>query len=252
MSNKLALKLIFLLCSYLTSFNLQASYSALIFDVDGVLVDTEELKFNAWHRALKEKNVSFELEEYYPLVGGSSEAILDAINQQKNTSLNEELIELKEKYYDEQQRSGVPLIPEAVNFLKEAIRYRKEGNIKLALASSAPHQEIIENIKQMGLLEKDFDLVASGKDSLRHIKDPTGVNKPKPYIYQLCSRYLGIQPNECLVFEDTQAGVLAAASAGMDVIAIPNKFTRNHDFSKALKVTDFKSLQLSHFLSSKN
>ncbi len=75
MSNKLALRLIFLLCAYLAPLNLQASYSALIFDVDGGLVDTEQLKFKAWCRALKEKDVSFELEEYYPLVGGSSKAL---------------------------------------------------------------------------------------------------------------------------------------------------------------------------------
>uniref|UniRef100_UPI0012ECA75C HAD family hydrolase n=1 Tax=Candidatus Paracaedibacter symbiosus TaxID=244582 RepID=UPI0012ECA75C len=240
------------LSSFLSSVSLQASYKALIFDVDGVLVDTEQLKFEAWQQALKEKEVEFQLDEYYPLVGGSSEAILNSINQQKNVQLGEEVIAIKEKYYYEKQIEGVPLIQDAVKFLKEVICLRKSGKIKLALASSAPYDEIIRNIKQMNLSEEDFDLIASGKDSLKHINDYTGVNKPKPYIYQFCAQKLNVQPFECLVFEDTYAGVIAATRAGMNAIAVPNKFTINHEFSKAMKVASFNSLKLNSIVNANN
>jgi beta-phosphoglucomutase len=105
----------------------------------------------------------------------------------------------------------------------------------LALASSAPKEEILVNLKQMGL-ENAFDLIISGSDDLREYVDAEGTNKPKPYIYIESAKRLGISPACCLVFEDTKAGVDAAARAGMVAVAVPNQFTLTHDFSNAHQV----------------
>ena len=85
-------------------------------------------------------------------------------------------------------------------------------------------------------MENAFDLVISGSDDLDDYVDAEGKNKPKPYIYIEASKRLNILPEFCLVFEDTTAGVDAAADAGMIPIAVPNQFTLNHDFSKAIRV----------------
>jgi len=108
--------------------------------------------------------------------------------------------------------------------------------------------EIYENLAQIGVSKEAFDAILSGKDDLTHIQDPEGTNKPKPYIYQLAADRLAVKPQECLVFEDTSAGVISAADAGMDVIAVPNEFTKEHDFSRALYMTTFKDPRLEKLL----
>jgi beta-phosphoglucomutase-like phosphatase (HAD superfamily) len=71
---------------------------------------------------------------------------------------------------------------------------------------------------------------------------------PKPYIYQLAAQNLGIDPRECIVFEDSNAGVEAAFTAGIDVIAVPNEFTKNQDFSHAVRVTKFNDVDINTLL----
>ena len=94
------------------------------------------------------------------------------------------------------------------------------------------------NLQQIGL-DNAFDLVISGSDDLEDYIDEKGKNKPKPYIYIEAAKRLNILPELCLVFEDTAAGVDAAADAGMTVIAAANQFTINQDFTKASAVLSF-------------
>lgn len=248
---KFVLAMIFAVLSLNEGFSSSSHYEALIFDVDGVLVDTEKLKYEAWREALQEEGVDFRVEEYYGLVGLSSKDILKAIVVLKQRDISEDLIAKKDSYYHAKQKMGVPLMPEGVKFLKDAIQSRSAKNIKVALASSAPMKEILENVKQMGLNESDFDCIASGKDSLNHIYDPEGVNKPKPYIYQYVAEKMGVMPKNCIVFEDTNAGVAAAASAQMNVYAVPNEFTKNQDFLRARRVINFEKIKIVDVLEDK-
>ena len=74
--------------------------------------------------------------------------------------------------------------------------------------------------------------------------DLEGKNKPKPYIYLEAAQRLHVSPQHCLVFEDTEAGVMAASSAGMITIAVPNRFTSSQDFSRATKQITYEELPL--------
>lgn len=220
-------------------------YAALIFDCDGVLVDSEELKFKAWQTALKEQAIDFQESEYLPLVGFDSRHISKAIALSKSLPFDQKaIISRKDQVYEKLQKQGVTALPDAVRFLKLAIARKEELGLKIAIASSAPKAEILENLHQLGIDPNSFDFIISGKDDLKHIHDPEGVNKPKPYIYQVCAQTLGIAPSQCLVFEDSHAGVAAATLAGMDVMAIPNYFTKHQNFSGALRVATFKELDL--------
>lgn len=221
------------------------AYQALIFDCDGVLVDSEHLKFSAWKAALAEEAIDFHENDYLPLVGYDSNHIIKAIREQYRFPFdNAAIIAKKEHLYHDLQQQGVTPLPDAVNFLKLAIAKKEELGLKIAIASSAPKKEILENLRQLGIAPSSFDLIISGKDDLHHIDDASGVNKPKPYIYQICSQTLDVHPSQCLVFEDSSAGVWAAARAGMDVIAIPNRFTQDQDFSPALKIAEFKEIKI--------
>ncbi len=208
---------------------------AVIFDCDGILVDTEYLKFLAWQEALANHNIGFSIEEYMPLVGHSSKNILKMIQQAKNMSLSDEIIELKNLKYKELQKQGVSAIQPMVDFARRISENRKELGLQLGLASSAPREEILMNLQQIGL-EDAFDLVISGSDDLDDYIDAEGKNKPKPYIYIESAKRLNVSPEMCVVFEDTTAGIEAAAGAGMIAIAVPNRFTLNQDFSKSSQV----------------
>ena len=244
----LRLFLFFILFSQFTSGVL--AYKAIIFDCDGVLVDTEGLKHRAWQEELTQHNIDFTLDEYISLVGYSSQHIITTIQKMKNIILlNEnEIIESKNKRYRELQKAGVPSLSFGVDFLRKALELRKLGIIKLALASSDGRAEILQNLKSIEVNPDNFDIILSGRDDLSHINDPQGTNKPKPYIYQLTAQNLGISPKDCIVFEDSNAGVEAAFTAGMDVMAVPNEFTKNQDFSHALKVTKFIDVDIDTLL----
>lgn len=227
--------LLFILCTLSSLYAAHPEIDAAIFDCDGVLVDTEHLKFLAWQTALASKNISFSIEEYMPLVGHSSLNILRMIGKLKNISIAEEVIGLQNAEYRLLQKQGVPPIAQMVTFVQKLSQERKRLGIKLGLVSSASKEEILQNLKQIGL-ENSFDLIISGTDDLKGYSDKEGTNKPKPYIYIEASKRLKVSPPRCLVFEDTTAGIEAAAGAGMIAIAVPNQLTLQQDFSKASKV----------------
>ena len=208
---------------------------AIIFDCDGVLVDTEYLKFLAWKEALAVHSIDYTIEEYMPAVGHSSKNILILIQAQKGIAIADSVIEHKNELYKALQKKGVPPIDAMITFTKTLSDARHSLGIKLGLASSAPNEEIMQNLKQIGL-ENAFDLVISGSDDLDEYEDIEGKNKPKPYIYIEAAKRLNVDPAKCLVFEDTTAGIEAAYFAGMIALAVPNQFTLQQDFSKATEV----------------
>jgi HAD superfamily hydrolase (TIGR01509 family) len=208
---------------------LHTEIKAVIFDCDGVLVDTEQLKFDAWREALKPYGVEFALQDYMPMVGHSSKAILAMIESLKGVKLPAALIGEKDTHYRRLQAQGVPPLQPAID---HARKISEQGQMKLGLASSAPRAEILVNLKQIGL-DDAFDVIVSGSDDLSAYHDPSGTNKPKPYIYLEIAKRLEVDPAACIVYEDTSAGIEAAAGAGMVAIAVPNRFTVDHDFSRA-------------------
>jgi beta-phosphoglucomutase len=214
----------------------------IIFDCDGVLVDSEYLKFLAWQEALASYTIDFSIEEYMPLVGHSSKNIFKMIKQSKKLELSDQIIDLKNLKYKILQQKGVTAIQSMVNFARSLSENKKRLGLQLGLASSAPKEEILINLQQIGL-ENAFDLVISGSDDLEDYVDAEGKNKPKPYIYIEAAKRLNILPAFCLVFEDTAVGVNAAVDAGMVAIAIPNQFTIQQDFSKASTIfSSYKDL----------
>jgi beta-phosphoglucomutase len=136
---------------------------AVIFDCDGVLVDTEHLKFLAWQEALASINIDFSIEEYMPLVGHGSKNILLMLKKLKAMDISEEVIELRNTKYQILQKQGVPPIQEMIAFARRLSEEKKSLGIKVGLASSAPTEEILQNLQQIGL-ENAFDLIISGSD----------------------------------------------------------------------------------------
>jgi len=219
--------------------------SAVLFDVDGVLVDTEYLKYEAWRDALATRNIKFTIDEYMPLVGSHEKYIAAKIAKNTNKAFDQkQLIADKNANYKIRQQQGVPPIKPAVDFLNNLLTHKQQLKLKIAVVSTPSHEEIITNLKFAGVKYELLDGIFSGDDDLKHINDPEGTNKPKPYIYQLAAQTLKINPKQAVVFEDTKAGVSAAADAGMIVVAMPNRFTAKQDFSKARLVSSFNTFTL--------
>jgi len=101
------------------------------------------------------------------------------------------------------------------------------GQIRLALASSS-YRDAINGVLAGLNITHFFDVVVSGLD--------VAAVKPAPDIFLKAAHDLGVRPEECIVLEDAEKGVLAAHSAGMRCIAVPNDYTRHHDFSRATRI----------------
>ncbi len=216
---------------------LPTQIKAVIFDCDGVLVDTEYLKYSAWKEALSQHGVTLSLDEYAPLVGHTRRRILSSLERSKKVSLPETVLTVQNNLYSHLQREGVAPIDPAISLVQRLSQEGAKSGLKLALASSASRAEISCNLKQIGL-ENVFTVIVSGRDDLAAYKDDEGTNKPKPYIYIEAARQLGVDPSQCLTFEDTSAGITAAAGAGTIAIAVPNQLTKQHDFSQASLILD--------------
>lgn len=193
---------------------------ALVFDLDGTLANTEMLHFTAWRKTLLEAGVAeFTLDDFLNYVGTSNEKVAsDYIKSDGITKSQQELILEKQNRYME-------LIPQ-VELSKGAreIVARFHGKFQLAVASSSYEKEVRAILEVSGLLP--FFQVVLGGDMVQN-------RKPDPEIYLKAQKLLGVNGGASVAFEDSAPGLLAAKRAGMKGVAIPNEFTRTHDFSGA-------------------
>jgi beta-phosphoglucomutase-like phosphatase (HAD superfamily) len=154
---------------------------ALIFDCDGILVDSEHAHYQAWQYALQQEGGDLLLEEYYIYVGKSLETNAKLLAKKIDSAHVQRIIENKQKYYNELQHVGLPAIEHVVGFVRRLGKDKQKYGFKLGVASAARKNEILVNLKHLEI-ENLFDIVISGYEDLSSYYDPEGVNKPKPYI----------------------------------------------------------------------
>jgi beta-phosphoglucomutase len=203
-----------------------------IFDCDGTLIDSEYAHFLSWKSVLNKRGYPFTEEECRPFSGFSGPYVSQKLVEKYPKESPDSLLLEKKQVFLELQKKGFPPIERTVKFLFALANQKEHFNIKLALASAATREEILNHLNQLGCTHF-FDAIISGHDDLEEYCDPEGVNKPKPYIYQHAAKSLNLHPTHCAAFEDTHAGVVAASTAGLVTFAVPNAFTQGHDFSKA-------------------
>lgn len=187
-------------------------FGAVIFDMDGVLVDGEPLHFAAVNQLLGEEGRSISLERYKPYMGtktGWSDMISDFKLLQPREHYSERYRELMLASYLEH---SAPL-PGAV----ELVRGLQARHMPLAIASSSIRPWVEACLERIGLLNA-FDEIVTGSEVER--------GKPAPDIYLLTADRLGVEPGSCLVFEDAPAGIESAKNAGMVCWAVRTEYTR--------------------------
>ncbi len=196
---------------------------ALIFDMDGTLVNSEKVHYAAWEAILKRHAVpSFSFASFASYVGVSNEQLAeDAIRANKLATDVATLVREKQELYLEM----IPDI-EPQPGVRELLE-RSRGRYRLAVASSSDTLELHRILKSLEL-GACFEQVVGGDQITR--------KKPHPEIYTHVTRLLCLAPPQCVAFEDSQAGIAAANSAGLFSIAVPNSLSESHDFSLADRV----------------
>ena len=196
--------------------------SALIFDLDGLLADTERLHCQAYQMTFLEQGITLQELDYCEHWVRFGRGITDWVALNSLTVDPYSLRLRKSEHYSALLTSSLRAMDGALELLDTL-----HGQIKLGLASSS-YRDAIDGVLTGLKIGHFFDVVVSGLD--------VPAVKPAPDIFIKAAHDLGVRPEECVVLEDAEKGVLAAHSAGMRCIAVPNEYTRHHDFSKATMV----------------
>jgi beta-phosphoglucomutase len=184
---------------------------AVIFDLDGVIVDTAHYHFVAWKRLAKELGIDFNEQDNEQLKGVSRMRSLEIILELGNLRLSQEemdaLATKKNQWFIDYINAMKP--EEIFPGVKEMIQDIRASRIKVALASSSKNADTVLTLLNIKNL---FDVIVDGT-MITH-------TKPDPEIFLLAAKKLNLTPSECLVFEDAEAGVEAAIAAGMKCIGV--------------------------------
>ena len=174
---------------------------ALIFDLDGTLVDSMPLHYEAWKEVCAMKGLDFSEEEFYSLAGVPSDRIFEIINERHGTDFDPKAdSKLKEETYLK-KIDKLKLVAPVFALAKENF-----GKLPMSIGTGSPGKHSWEAVRTLGL-DAYFDILVSKNDVEK--------GKPDPETFLKCAEAMNMEPQFCQVFEDGDPGLQAAASAGM-------------------------------------
>jgi HAD superfamily hydrolase (TIGR01509 family) len=182
-----------------------------IFDMDGTMLDTEPISMNATMKAGEVLGVKFTQELCESFMGKSVVVIAEIIRKKFGADFNvEKVFELHGKFYDEYlTKHGVPAKPGIFEFLDKL----ESLGIKKCVATSTARERATRKLASIDLARR-FEIIIGGDDVTN--------GKPAPDIFLKAAASCGFAPHECVVIEDTEAGILGATSAGIRTIVVPD------------------------------
>lgn len=183
----------------------------IIFDLDGVLLSTDEMHYAAWKSVADELGVPFDRQVNNLLRGVSRMASLDIILSHGGLTLSDEEKEAVAARKNERYRAGLQtLTPDAVApQVRQTLAALKERGLKLAVGSSSKNTKLILEKTDLG---RFFDAVSDGTNITR--------SKPDPEVFLKAAQFIGLEPGDCAVVEDAVAGIDAAKAGGFLSIGI--------------------------------
>jgi len=193
---------------------------AVIWDVDGTLVDTAELHFAAWVRLAGEMGRPFSRDDFAATFGRRNPEIIRFLFRQEFSDAEVlDIGERKETYYRAAAEQGVRLLPG----VREMLAGLHARGVQQAVGSSAPRGNL-DLILRITDSRHYFDAIVGMEDTQR--------GKPDPQVFLVAADKLGVPPGRCVVFEDAVAGVEAAKAGGMKCVAVT--FVGHHPAEKLL------------------
>jgi HAD superfamily hydrolase (TIGR01509 family) len=188
---------------------------ALIFDFDGLILDTEMPDYISWQEVYKDYDCELLLEDWASIVGGNAESEFDPhkhLEEVCGQTIDQEAIWIKRRKSYLEHLESQPILPGVVAHLKKA----QEMGLKLGIASSSPENWVVGHLTRLELVDY-FEVICTADDVEQ--------TKPDPTLFLLTAEKLGVKPEEVIVLEDSPNGVLGAKRAGMFVVAVPNPLT---------------------------
>jgi HAD superfamily hydrolase (TIGR01509 family) len=186
-----------------------------IFDFDGLIVDTEWSVYQSWVELFDSFGAELPLDQWTSIIGTSEYEHFDPydlLDQQVGRSLDRKSLRRKRNDREMVLVLDQPILPGVDDCLREA----KARNLRLGIASSSDRKWVTGHLSRLGLLGY-FDIV--------HTSDDVERTKPDPALYRLALQSLDLLPEEAIVLEDSPNGVTAAKTAGIFTVAIPNPLT---------------------------
>ena len=188
---------------------------AVLFDMDGLMVDTESLSTEAFINSAKAQGYNMTKEETLKVLGFTKANIYQFwIDYFQGTNVDGK--KLVDDHYEYIENVLYTVGPEKMPFVEELLKYLKENNYKIAVASSSDTADIKNNLEKTKL-EKYIDEIASGAEVEN--------GKPAPDVFLLAAKRLGVDAKDCLILEDSKAGIKAGKASGAMVFMVPDMFT---------------------------
>ena len=196
---------------------------AILWDNDGVLVDTEKLYFQASQEVLSEVGIDLTAELFIELSLRQGRSVFELASAQGvSPDVIRRLHTKRNRRHSELLRNGVPILDGVQETLS-----RLKGQVKMGIVTSCLKEHFDITHAGTGLLPF-FDFVLTREDYKK--------SKPDPEPFLTAAAQNGLRPEECIIVEDSARGMAAANAAGIRCIAVPNRLTETSDFSKAYRV----------------
>jgi beta-phosphoglucomutase len=185
----------------------------ILFDMDGVLVDSEPYICKAAIMMFEELGVKASPEDFHPFVGMGENRYLGGVAENHGVKVDIDKIKARTyEIYEEIVRGQLSALPGSHKFIAEC---RRRG-FRLALATSADTVKMQVNLREIGLPPETFDSIVTGLDVVN--------KKPFPDIYIKAADMIGLQPQDCLVVEDAASGIKAGKAAGCKCLGVTSSF----------------------------
>ncbi len=195
---------------------------AIIFDFDGVIVDTETPDYTTWQGIFESYGVELERELWTSFIGGGSGEFDVYKHLEDLSGIEVDRVELRRRmraiFLAEIEQS--PVLPGVLDYIDRA----KDMGLRVGLASSSSRERVEGHLGSRGILDRFDDIKGS---------DDVDMVKPSPELYLSSARELGVSPGNAMAIEDSVNGVTAAKRAGLFCVAVPNSMTEAMDFSQA-------------------
>lgn len=205
----------------------------IIFDLDGVIVSTDEFHYQAWKVLADKEGIPFDRTVNNRLRGVSRSDSLDIILEKAAKVYREDekqsMLDFKNNIYKESLKELSK--KDILDKFNEIYDNLKKHNIKMAIGSSSKNTKTI--LRQIGLIDA-FDAIADGTDITR--------SKPDPEVFLIAAKRLGLKPSDCAVVEDAVAGIEAAKAGGMIAIAIHDAKTSGLADYRIDRLSDIESI----------
>lgn len=211
---------------------------ALIFDFDGLILDTEGPVFKSWQELLQSYGYNMTLDDWQVSIGSAegTASFFNSLPDKLDKPLDLEVEGPKRLQRQLDMVASSPILPGVQEYIQRAT----ELGLKLAVASSSSCKWVLGHLEQRGL-RKHFECVLAADD--------VGVTKPDPTLYLTALDCIDVKADQAIAFEDSPNGVLAAKRAGLYCVAVPNPLTSQLQFQEAdLQIKSLRHLALDDLL----